>query len=1135
MTTAMMQGFRLSLQQERLWNLQQDVIQQGEPRPYSVHGQIAIDGPIQLDTLAQAIQTLVQRHEIFRTTFVCPPGMTLPVQMISAESFFSHNTNNLTHLDPHTQETQLESLWQQWIKPLSAGLQDPPWQSCLVTLSPTQHRLLVRLCALHADAATLTQLVAEIGRCYQAALAHEKLFEKVHSSLHSPPCPPILGGSDPQNPPMLGDLGGECNGFATFQTVSESIADDPLQYADFAEWQQGLLVATETVIGQAYWRKQDYTEFHRFKLPFERSGTQQPGFTPQHIALTFGPQQTAKLVAMAQTFDVPVPTVLLTCWHILLWRWTGDPKIPIGIAFTGRKYAELETVLGNLTKYLPLVRSCQSHQTFLDVLKDIDTSLQDMHQWQDCFTWDCVTNPTLTPQKQYWPIGYDYHPLPEAFYYGKISFSLLRQSACLEPFNLKLTCTEQQQTLTTAFHYNASLFSAAVVREIAAQFHQLVDSATHTPEIPIRSLDLLHNRHQILVEFNQTQANYPKEVCIHHLISAQAERFPAGIAVACADRQLTYQDLDRRSNQLAHHLQQLGVGPEVLVGLCVERSPLMMIGILGILKAGGAYVPLDPTYPSARLDFLRQDTQVSLLLTQQHLVSQFPETQVLCLDADWDVIAHHPFAPVTSPVTPDNLAYVIYTSGSTGQPKGVQITHRNLVHSTYARLLTYPTPIHRFLLLSSFAFDSSVAGIFWSLCQGGELHLPEVGLERDPAGLVAAIAHHQISHLLTLPSLYNLLLETAQPQQLKSLQTAIVAGEVCPTALVHRHLDQYPETPLFNEYGPTEGTVWSTVYRCEGEVQKLPSSVPIGRPIPNAQIYILDAQQQPVPIGVTGELYVGGEGLARGYLHQPQLTAEKFISHPFAADPDAKLYRTGDLARYRPDGDIEFLGRIDDQIKLRGFRIELGEIEAAIAQHPSILETIILVREDSPGDRRLVAYVRPQPDPDANLTDTLRQTLRETLPDYMVPSIVISLKIFPRTPNGKIDRQMLPSPERVQPERVHAFVAPRTATEVQLGEIWAEILKVNPVGIQDNFFDLGGHSLLATQLASRCRDAFRVEIPLRQFFAEPTIADLATLITQQLADKSEEAVFAQALAEIQQLSEEEAQAMLATLEQEAHR
>ncbi|WP_404791161.1 amino acid adenylation domain-containing protein [Altericista sp. CCNU0014] len=1091
MTTATIQRFRLSLQQERLWNLQQGVVQQGEPHPYSVHGQIAIDGPIQLDTLAQAIQTLVQRHEIFRTTFVCPPGMTLPVQMIRAESFLSHNTNNLTHLDPDTQETQLEALWQQWIKPLSAGLQDLPWQSLLVTLSPTQHMLLVRLSALHADAATLTQLVAEIGRCYHATLAHE------------------------------------------------SAADDPLQYADFAEWQQGLLVATETAIGQAYWLKQDYTEFHRFKLPFERSETQPTGFTPQHIALTFEPEQTTKLGAMAQTLDVPVSTVLLTCWHILLWRWTGDPKIRIGTAFTGRKYAELETVLGNLTKYLPLVHSCQSHQTFLDVLKNIDTSLQDMHQWQDCFTWDCATNPALPPQKQYWPIGYDYHPLTATSCHGEISFSLLRQIACLEPFNLRLACTEQQQTLATAFHYDASLFSAAVVREMAAQFHQLVDSAIHTPEIPIRSLDLLHNRHQILVEFNQTPATYPKEVCIHHLISAQAERFPVGIAVACADRQLTYQDLEHRSNQLAHHLQQLGVGPEVLVGFCVERSPLMIIGILGILKAGGAYVPLDPTYPSTRLDFLRQDARVSLLLTQQHLVSQFPETQVLCLDADWDAIAHHPSAPVTSPVTPDNLAYVIYTSGSAGQPKGVQITHRNLVHSTYARLLTYPTPIHRFLLLSSFAFDSSVAGIFWSLCQGGELHLPEVGLERDPAGLVAAIAHHQISHLLALPSLYNLLLETAQPQQLKSLQTTIVAGEVCPTALVRRHLDQYPETPLFNEYGPTEGTVWSTVYRCEGEVQKLPSTVsstvPIGRPIPNAQIYILDAQQQPVPIGVTGELYVGGEGVARGYLHQPQLTAEKFIPHPFAADPDAKLYRTGDLARYRPNGDIEFLGRMDDQIKLRGFRIELGEIEAAIAQHPSILETIVLVREDSPGDRRLVAYLRPQPDADPNLTDILRQTLRETLPDYMVPSIFISLKTFPRTPNGKIDRQMLPSPDRVQPERSHAFVAPRTATEVKLGEIWTAILKVDPVGIHDNFFDLGGHSLLATQLASRCRDTFHVEIPLRQFFAAPTIADLAISIAQQLADASEEDVFAQALAEIQQLSDEEAQAMLATLEQEAHR
>jgi amino acid adenylation domain-containing protein len=1094
MSTTMMQGFRLSLQQERLWGLQQ-----GEPRPYyGVHGQITIDGPVQHNTLAKVLQTLVERYEIFRTTFACPPGMNLPVQMISPEIFFSHQTKNLSHLEPHAQETCLDALWQEWIKPSGEELQMPPWQSLLVTLSPMQHLLLVRLSALNADVVTLSQLVLEIGRCYQATL------------------------------------------------IGESVVDDPLQYADFSEWQQRLLDATETAIGKAYWRKQDCTEFHSFKLPFERTRTQQTGFIPQHIALTLGPEQTVKLTAMAQTYDVSVSTILLTCWHILLWRWTGDPKILIGTAFTGRRYAELETVLGNLTKYLPLVHSCQAQQTFLGVLKDIDTSLREMHQWQDCFTWDCVTNTALPPQKQYWPIGYDYHPLTATVCHSEISFSLLQQSACLERFNLKLTCTEQQQTLTTEFYYDTSLLSAAVVQEIAAQFHQLVDSAIHTPEIPIRTLNLLHNHHQILVEFNQTQATYPQDACIHHLISAQVERFPTGIAVTYAGQQLTYQDLEHRSNQLARHLQQLGVGPEVLVGLCLERSPLMIIGILGILKTGGAYVPLDPTYPSVRLKFLLQDAQVSLLLTQQQLVSLIPtqDTQVLCLDSDWDAIAHHTSAPVTSSVTPDNLAYVIYTSGSTGQPKGVQITHRNLVHSTHARLLTYPTPIHRFLLLSSFAFDSSVAGIFWSLCQGGELHLPETGLERDPAEIVAAIAHEQISHLLALPSLYNHLLEAAKPRQLASLQTVIVAGEVCPTALVHHHLEHYPEVQLFNEYGPTEGTVWSTVYGCqpEGQFQKVGrekldafNTVPIGHPIPNTQIYILDAQQQPVPIGITGEIHIGGEGVARGYLHQPLLTAEKFIPHPFAAHSNAKLYRTGDLARYRPDGEIEFLGRIDDQIKLRGFRIELGEIEGAIAQHPAILETVVLVREDSPGDQRLVAYLRPQSDADLNLIDTLRQALRKTLPDYMVPATFIPLKAFPRTPNGKIDRQALPNPDQMQPERPHEFVAPRTATEGQLVEIWTEVLKINSVGIHDNFFDLGGHSLLATQLASRCRDTFHIEIPLRPFFAAPTIADLATLITQQLADVSEETLLAQALAEIQQLSDEEAQAMLVTLEQEVRR
>jgi amino acid adenylation domain-containing protein len=1087
----MMQGFRLSLQQEWLWDSQQ-AVPQGNPHPYWVLGQIAIEGSIQPDRLATAIETLVQRHEIFRTTFVCPPGMTLPIQTIGEQSCVNHQTKNLSHLESQVQKTQLEALWQQWINPVARDRQDLPWQSLLVTLSPRQQVLLVCLSAFHADAVTLSQLVPELGRCYQA----------------------ILQGN--------------------------SIAESPLQYADFAQWQQTLLETEESAMGQAYWRKQDYTALSACKLPFEGSVPLQIGFTPQQVTSTFTAAQTTQLTVTAKSYGVSPSTLLLTCWHILLWRWTGEPNNVIGTACTGRKYAELETVLGNLTKYLPLVYSLPVDRPFAVVLQEIDASLQDMHQWQDCFTWDCVNQSTSTAQKKYWPMGYDYHPLTAPSNHGEVSFALVRQFACLNRFNLKLACMEQQQTLSTAFHYDASLFSNLTIQEIAAQFHQLVESAINAPNTPIRELNILHNRHQILVEFNQTQATYPKDTCIHHLISAQAERFPTGIAVTYADRQLTYQDLDHRSNQLAHHLQQLGVGPEVLVGLCVERSPLMIVGILGILKAGGAYVPLDPTYPQTRLAFLLEDAQVSLLLTQEHLVAQVPTqgTQVLCLDADWDAIAHHPSAPITSPVTPDNLAYVIYTSGSTGQPKGVQITHRNLVHSTYARILTYPTPIHRFLLLSSFAFDSSVAGIFWSLCQGGELHLPATGLERDPAELIAAIAQQQISHLLALPSLYRLLLETAQPQQLASLQTVIVAGEVCPVALVRHHLEQYPEVQLFNEYGPTEGTVWSTVYRCLSEKSAQVAgynSIPIGHPIPNTQVYILDAQQQPVPIGVMGEIYVGGKGVARGYLHQPQLTAEKFMPHPFTEDGNARLYKTGDLGRYRPDGEIEFLGRLDDQIKLRGFRIELGEIEGAIAQHPAILETVVMVREDSPGDRRLVAYLHPQPDAEPNLTDTLRQALRETLPDYMVPSIFIALTTFPHTPNGKIDRQALPNPEQMQPERSHAFVAPRTATEVKLVEIWTEILKVNAVGIHDNFFDLGGHSLLATQLASRCRDAFQIEIPLRQFFDAPTIADLATSIAQQLAEASEATLFAQALAEIQQLSDEEAQTLLTTLEQEAHR
>ncbi|WP_414586468.1 amino acid adenylation domain-containing protein [Scytonema sp. PCC 10023] len=620
----------------------------------------------------------------------------------------------------------------------------------------------------------------------------------------------------------------------------------------------------------------------------------------------------------------------------------------------------------------------------------------------------------------------------------------------------------------------------------------------------------------VLKQQNETQVNYPENSCIHQLFEAQVERTPEAVAVIFEDvetrviRSLSYRELNQCANQLAHYLQRQGVGSETLVGICVERSLEMIVGLLGILKAGGAYVPLDPTYPKERLAFMLEDACVPILLTQAQLVAELPahKAKVVCLDSDCGVMVHESNENPLSTVSSENLAYTIYTSGSTGRPKGVMVTHNNLVYSTVARTFYYQEPVKNFLLVSSFAFDSSVAVIFWTLCFGGTLVLPKEGLHKDILQLTKLISQYQITHWLSVPSLYKALLTHGSLQQLVSLRTVIVAGELCSRELVDRHYQILPQTTLFNEYGPTEATVWSSVYRCQSD--ELKSSIPIGRAIANTQIYLLDEQLNPVPVGVPGELYIGGAGVARGYLNRPELTAEKFISNPLSEMrkwrelpipqspitnhhyPVPRLYKTGDLAQYLPEGNIEFLGRIDQQVKIRGFRIEVGEIEAILAKHPYVQEVVVLAQKDVSGEQRLVAYLVSS---ELSISE-LRHFLSEKLPDYMVPSAFVFLEALPLTPNGKVDRLALPVPDFTRSHLAKAFVAPRSESEKVLAEIWAQVLGIERVGIHDNFFELGGHSLLATELLLQVHDTFGVELTLQRLLELSTVDSLAAWIEQ---------------------------------------
>ncbi len=624
-----------------------------------------------------------------------------------------------------------------------------------------------------------------------------------------------------------------------------------------------------------------------------------------------------------------------------------------------------------------------------------------------------------------------------------------------------------------------------------------IDSQTpeYKQNIPLNTLtDIIGT--QALDEWNDTQVVH-HYLCIHQMFEMEVERSPQAIAVVFEDIQLTYEQLNKRANQLAHHLRTLGVGPEVLVGICLERSLEMIVGILGILKAGGAYVPLDPAYPPERLTFILSDTQTPVLLTQEKLVKNLPphQAQVVYLDSNWQSNIQNSQENPVNQTTADNLIYVIYTSGSTGQPKGVMIPHRGICNQLYWRQTTFKlTQADKVLLTISFSFDPSVWQIFWPLCFGGKLIMARPGGHQDTAYLVKVITEQQITVLALVPSILRVLLEEEGIENCRFLRHITCGGEALPGELIERFFAKLNLDNVFhNCYGPTEASIDTTFWTCQRGSNY--TIAPIGRPITNAEIYILDENLQPVPVGESGELHIGGIGLAQGYLNRPELTAEKFIFNPFSSEVGARLYKTGDLARFLPDGNIEFLGRIDYQVKIRGFRIELGEIEGILGQHPALIQTLVIAREDIPGDKQLVAYIVANPEQIPTQVE-LRSFLQSRLPEYMIPASFVFLDTLPLSPNGKIDRSALPAPHTFNIGLSTNFVPPQNATEEVLAHIWVKVLRLEQVGIDNNFFELGGHSLLATQVMSRVRKAFQIEMPLQILFENPTIASLAQAIAQ---------------------------------------
>ena len=1025
-----------------------------------LHAQLAPDVPLynellileragRLDcvVLERSLNEIVRRHEALRTTFPAVDGS--PVQVIADRQAVELPLTELSGLTEEQRTAEVLRITTEEARQrfdLAAG---PLMRARLLRLSQEHHILVLTLHTLIADAASLTILAHELDALYRAYSAGEL----------SP------------------------------------LSNLPVPHADYAHEQRSRCGAEVSERELHYWRERLAGIPPVLELPTDRPRPPVQSFRGACHSILCSNHLAEALKELSEQERAPLFVTLLTAFQTLLSRYTGHDDIVVGSIVPGRNGAGTKEMIGLFAHTLVTRSNLAKNPSFRELLRQVrDSVLSDCEHQSVAF--DRLVSELQTERD------------PSSNPLFQVLFSLTDSVLPIESdwkvadyevhtgaakVDLELQVCEQPDGILTRFTYNTDLFDGTTIARMAGHLQTLLQGIAADPDQSLSSLPLLTTaeRHQLLVEWNNTQAEFPKDQGVHELVQAQAARTPNATAVIFENEQLVYGELNQRANQLAHHLQKLGVGPDVLVGLCVERSLDMVVGLLGILKAGGAYVPLDPTYPQERLSFMLEDAKVPVLLTQSRLAERFPgsSARVLCLDSDWLVIARESAANPASQVKPENLAYVIYTSGSTGKPKGVQIPHRAVVNFlTSMSQKPGMTKQDRLLAVTTLSFDIAGLEIYLPLTLGASVEIVSREVASDGSQLLSKLASSGATVMQATPATWRMLLEAGWEGS-HGLK-ALCGGEAVSRKLVNQ-LSQ-KTSALWNMYGPTETTIWSTTTQLgPGE-----GAVPIGQPIANTQIFVLDKVRQPVPIGVAGELHIGGEGLARGYFKRPELTAEKFIASPFSPEPEARLYKTGDLVRYLPNGDIEFLGRIDHQTKIRGFRVELGEIEAVMRQHHAIHETVVVVREDNPGDQRLVAYIVPVPGSTPTAAE-LRDFLREKLPEYMVPSAFVTLDAMPLTPNGKVNRRALPAPYDSDLAARETFEAPRDALESQLVKIWESVLGVQPIGVRHNFFELGGHSLLAVRMMQRVERAFGRKLPVATLFQAPTIEQLAAIVRQK--------------------------------------
>ncbi len=808
------------------------------------------------------------------------------------------------------------------------------------------------------------------------------------------------------------------------------------------------------------------------------------------------------LQKLSRQNEVDLPLILLAVLQSLLYRYTQQPDLVVGYSIPGRTWPKTDNRIGSFENFLVLRTKISETSSFCQLLENIKITYRDAIAHQGIHFAEIVqalhVNRDLS-RTPFFQVLFRFIAAPAIHIQLKdLIFEKFEFDSGIAPYDFTLKVLQRGDSLCCFFNYNTDLFTDATITRLIGHFQTLLNAIVAAPEDPISTLPLLTapERQQLLVEWNATATNYPKDQCLHQIFEAQASRAPQAMALSFNGRQHTYQQLDTAANQLAHFLIKLGIGPKIPVGICVEPSLEKMIGVLGILKAGGSYVPLDPEYPRERIAFMLEDTRAQVLLTQQSLSKNMPEMQLrtILLDKDYPNISLESTERITTVVKSNFPACIFYTSGSTGKPKGVPVPHYAITRLVCQTNYVHFLPSDRVAQASNVSFDGATFEIWGALLNGGCL----VGLPKDvllsPSDLATFIRDEKINVLFLTPALFHQCAREV-PDAFHPVRDLLMGGEILEPRWVREVMQHGPPARLLNAYGPTECTTFATWYLV-AEVPPENRSIPIGRPISNATIYILDRNLQPVPIGITGQLYIGGDGLALGYLNRPEQTAEKFISHPFHLNPDYQLYKTGDLARFLPDGNVEFLGRIDHQIKIRGFRIEPGEIEEALQRFAGVKEALVVVRETEPGDKRLLAYVVTS-QKSSITSEALRNFLHDLLPPYMIPAFFVFLDKFPLNPNGKIDRQVLPAPELSDLISSQGFVRPRDEVEQQLIQVWETVLGVHPIGVFDDFFSLGGHSLLGARMFIHLEKIYNKKLPLYLLYQRSTVAQLAEIFRER--------------------------------------